>query len=209
MKHLLSALVLSGITYAAFQPDLWAYRRPVQTSHSALNVLPVDAIVYRTSKAELKDLRLLRSGNEVPYVVRTLSGGREEQRFTPRITDRMAIPGLGTQAVLEMGDAAPHNRLTIHTGATNFRQQVRIEGSDDRKHWGLIRGDGTIFDVSTPDQHASNLAVSYPESTRRYLRITVVGWRIPDAIRSVSMSFVRDVPTQRETVAEGSLTGPN
>jgi len=204
MRHLLSGLLLAGITYAAFQPDLWAFRRPVQTSHSALNVLPVDSIVYQTSKSELKDLRLLRSGNEVPYVLRTLSGGREEQRFNPRITDRMAVPGLGTQAVLEISDAAPHNRLTIHTGATNFRQQIRIEGSDDRKHWGIIRRDGTIFDVSTPDQHASNLSVSYPESSRHYLRVTVVGWRNPDAIRSVSMSFVRDVPAQRETVAESS-----
>jgi len=204
MKRLLSGLLLSGIAYAAVQTDLWAFRRPVKPSQAAFNVLAVDAIVYRASKAQLKDLRLLRSGNEVPYVLRTLSGGREEKRFRPRVTDRIAIPGLGTQAVLDISAGTPHNRLTIQTGEINFRQQVRIEGSHDGKHWGMIRRDGTIFDVSTPDQHASNLSVSYPEFTGRYLRVTVMGWRNPDAIRSVSMSFVRDIAAEREIVADGS-----
>lgn len=202
MKRLLSGLLLSGTIYAAIQTDLWSVRRPVKPSRAAFNVLALDAIVYRNSKAQLRDLRLLRSGNEVPYVLRALSGGREEQRFTPRITDRIAIPGLGTQAVLAIGHVGPHNRLTIQTGETNFRQLVQIEGSDDGKHWGTIRQDGTIFDVSTPDQHASNLSVSYPQSTRPYLRVTVVGWRNPDAIRSVSMSFVQDLPAEREAVAD-------
>jgi hypothetical protein len=66
----------------------------------------------------------------------------------------------------------------------------------------LIRGDGTIFDVSTRDQHASSLVVPYPESTRRYLRVTVEGWNNPDALRSISMSLVRESPTQREVIAD-------
>jgi Protein of unknown function (DUF3999) len=202
MKRLLSGLVLSGITYAALQTDQWAFRRQVKTSQAAFDVLALDAIVYQASKAQLNDLRLLRSGTEVPYVLRTLSGGRELKRFSPRITDRIAIPGVGTQAVLEIRESAAHNRLTIETDQTNFRQRVRVEGSNDGKHWGMIRRDGTIFDVSTSDQHASNLSVSYPDSTQRYLRITVEGWRNPHAIRSVSMSFVRNLPAQREVVAE-------
>jgi hypothetical protein len=202
MKRLLSGLILSGIIYAAVQTDQWAFRRQVKPTQAAFDVLSLDAVVYETSKAQLKDLRLLRSGTEIPYVLRTLSGGREVKRFSPRITDRIAIPGVGTQAVLEISESAAHNRLTIETDQTNFRQRVRMEGSDDGKHWGIIRRDGTIFDVSTPDQHASNLSISYPDSTRRYLRITVEGWRNPDAIRSVSMSFVRSLPAQREVVAE-------
>lgn len=203
MKLLLSGVVLfSGVLYAAFNPGVWAFRREVKAVPAPFDVLSLDADVYRTSKARLDDLRLIRSGNEVPYVRRRLTGSRQEKIVRPLLTDRVAIPGLGVQAILDMGGGRPHNRLRIETNKTNFRQQVRIEASDDRKHWGMIRRDGIILDVSTPDQHASNTVVSYTDSTRRYLRLTIEGWNNPEALRSVSMSFVRNSPAEREVIAD-------
>jgi hypothetical protein len=113
--------------------------------------------------------------------------------------------------VLDTGGGVSHNRVTIDTDETNFRQKVRIETSDDRRHWGIVRPDGTIFDVSTTDQHASNLSVSYSESTRRYLRLTIEGWTDPKALRSASVSSVRQSAAQRETIAEQKpkATGEN
>ena len=193
MKHLLSGVLLtSGVLYGAFDPSVWASRRQIKTVQAPFDVLTLDASVYGSSEAQLNDLRLLRSNNEIPYVLRALSGGREETRTRPPLIDRVAIPGLGTQAVVDIGVGTPHNRLTIETHRTNFRQRVRIEASDDRNNWGMIRSNGTIFDISTPDQHVSDLSVSYPESTRRYLRLTIEGWSDPEALQSVSMSFVRE-----------------
>ena len=102
--------------YAVFNPNFWVFRREVKAFQAPFDVIVLDSIVYKTSRAQLNDLRLLRSGNEVPYVLRTLSGGRQENTFSPVLTDRVAIPGLGTQAVLDMGGRTPHNRVRIHTG---------------------------------------------------------------------------------------------
>ncbi len=201
-RQLSGALLLSGALYAAFNPSSWTFRRQVTIAQGPFDTLSLDASVYRSSEAQLNDLRLVRSGADVPYVLRKLAGGREETTYTPSITDRAAIPGRGVQAILDIGGHSPHNWIKIVTDKANFRQRVQIEGSDDRRHWALLRGDGTIFDVSTREQHAENLSVSYPDSTRRYLRVTVSGWNDPDALRSVSMSFVRESPAERETVAD-------
>ncbi len=207
MKRLLSGIfIFSAVLYAAFDPSVWAFRREVRAAKAPFDVLTLDASVYERSRAKLDDLRLLRSGNEVPYVLRKLTGGRQEKIVRPVLTDRVAIPGLGVQAVLDVPGGTPHNRIRIETNKTNFRQQVRIEASDDRKHWGIIRRDGMIFDVSAPDQHASNTFVFYPDSTRRYLRVTVEGWNSPEALRSVSMSFVQNLPAEREVIADGQPT---
>src|SRR3954454_1674229 len=103
MRQLLSgALLTTCAAYAAFNPGFWASRREVKTKRAAFNVLTLDRDIYKNSRAQLRDLRLLRSGQELPYVLRTLSGGREEKTFRPELTDRVTLPGLGTQAVLNI-----------------------------------------------------------------------------------------------------------
>src|SRR4051812_43288813 len=150
MKRWLSgALLLSGALYAAFNPSSWPFRREVRIVQAPFNTLSLDASVYRTSKAQLNDLRMVRSGKGVPYILRTLAGGREETTHTLTVTDPAAIPGRGVQAVLDVGGRGLHNRIKINTNKANFRQRVQIEASDDRRNWALLRDDGTIFDVST------------------------------------------------------------
>src|SRR4051794_33484669 len=114
MKRPLSGIfVFSGMVYAALDPSVWAFRREVKVVQAPFDVLTLDAPVYKGSRARLNDLRLLRSGNEVPYVLRKLTGGRQENTVRPVLTDRVAVPGLGVQAVLDLGGSTPHNRVRI------------------------------------------------------------------------------------------------
>src|SRR5436305_14770076 len=53
-----------------------------------------------------------------------------------------------------------------------------------------------------PDQQVAGLSVSYPESTRRFLRITVAGWNDPSSLQSASVSYVREEPAIRDVAAE-------
>lgn len=202
MNLLLSLLLFAGVLQAEFVPQSWDSRRQVKTTAAPYNVVVVDSTVYRSSRSRLNDLRLLHAGKEVPYVLRTLSKGREEKMFAPVMSNRVAIAGVGVQAVLDLDHHSPHNRVTINTDATNFRERVRVETSDDRGQWGTVRLDGTIFDVSTVDQHASYLSVSYPESTHRFLRITVSGWTNPAALQSAEVGFIRESVAERDIAAD-------
>jgi hypothetical protein len=202
MKRLLSLLACCGALYADFDVQRWTSRCPVKTGPGVFNAITVDGSVYQSSDARLRDLRVVHADREVPYVLKVLSGERQERILQLTLINKAAIRGVGVQAVLRVDAQAPHDRVTINTNRTNFKQTVRIETSDDGQKWGLVRRDGVIFDVSNPDQHVAGLSVSYPESTRRFLRITIAGWNDPSSLQSASVSYVREEPAIRDVAAE-------
>ena len=161
----------------------------------------VDASMYEDSQARLRDLRLFQEGKEVPFVLKTSYGSSQEEQRTASLMDKAIIPGVGVQFILEPRAGASHNQVSIETTQIDFKQQVRVETSDDRRHWDVVRRDGIIFNVSSADTRAAGLSVSYPISKRRYVRVTIRGWRDLSWVRSASISFVRTIAAQRHLVA--------
>jgi len=200
-KLVLSLLAVAALARADFDASHWRRRKPVRLDANVpLATLRIDAGVLRGSPNQLDDVRVVRDGVELPYLLQTLYGHREDREFQPAISNQ-SVTSDGVQATLDLGVHAQHNRLRIATRRVNFKQRVRVETSDDGEHWAVAREDGFVFDFSEGDRHAAVLTVEYPLSTRQYVRVTVFGWTNPADLTSAFLTYhsetagVRDVLT--------------
>jgi len=201
-KLVLAGILTGGALLAiAFDPAPWKYRAAVRVLEPGrLCVLPVERTLYARMRRDLADLRIVRDGQEIPYVIETLTGALEEHECSPEIMNQSVVPDTGVQVTLDLakckGDPK-HSRLRLATAERNFRQKVRIETSDDNRFWNVAREDGYIFDFTQGDRKLSVLTVDYPVSTRRYVRATVLGWTNPGAITSAWSLYRLERPAEQ------------
>jgi hypothetical protein len=178
-----SATLVAG---GAFDAAPWQYRAPVQVPEPGrLCVIAFNRTLYSRMRQDLADLRIVKAGQEVPYVIETMAGSVEERECRPDIVNRSAAPRSSVQITLDVADCGSsprHSRIRLATERTNFRQRVRIETSDDNSFWTVAREDGYIFDFTQSDRKLSVLTVDYPVSTRRFVRATIYGWSDPGAV---------------------------
>ena len=71
----------------------------------------------------------------------------------------------------------PTNSITIRTPQLNFYREITLEGTGDTpldtETWSLIQRSGVFYSYDTPKFVGDRLTLSYPETTFRYLRLTV------------------------------------
>jgi len=200
-KLVLSLLALASLGRADFDAARWRLRKPIRlTANVPLSSVRIDSEIFRGSPEQLDDVRVVRDAAEVPYVLQTLYGQRGDREFQPAISNQSVTPD-GVQATLDLGARAQHNRLRIATRRVNFKQRVRIETSDDAQHWAVAREDGFIFDFSEGDRHAAVLTVEYPLSTRRYVRVTIMGWTSPADLTSAFLTYHSETAGVRDVLA--------
>ena len=201
-KLLLSGLACCSLLSADFSSPAWRYRRPLTVNSPApVSQFTVDATLYRDSAASLDDLRILRNQTETPYVVTALTGSRQTIEPAATIVNKGYVPDSGVQATLDLRWHAEHNRLRIGTSLHNFKENVRVETSDDGRSWAVVQSSGVIFEVSRDDHNASETTVSYPTSTRRYVRLTIPGWTEPANLQTVWLSDYKETGATRDLVA--------
>ena len=111
------------------------------------------------------------------------------------------MPGHGLEATLDLEGHPQHTRLRIATTQQNLKESVRVETSDDARHWDLARPDALIFGIARQDRTVSDLTVEYPPSKRRYVRLTIPGWKNPALLESASVYNVSEVKALRHPVA--------
>jgi hypothetical protein len=200
-KLLLSLLAAALVARGEFNPRQWHWRQPVRVTPGVeLSSVSATAEMYRGS-SRLADVRIVRDGIEVPYLVRTLDGKREEREIRSEISNQSASSE-GVQATLDTGGNARHNRVRLAVNRTNFKQTVRIETSSDGRHWDTARTDGLIFDASDGDNHTEALTVDYPASTQRFVRVTILGWKNPSDLASIRLTCYEETAEVRDVLAE-------
>ncbi len=196
------SLLLFPVLAAALDTSRWQYEAsidvPPGTSGIAAARLTRD--VYVRSQPGLDDLRIMRDGEEIPYLIETRSGAVENSEIEPIVIDKSVVPGRGLQLTLDLGHPFRHSRLRISTAEANFRQKVRIETSNDNRSWAVARDDGHIFDFSQGDRQVAVLTVGYPLSTMRYVRATIFGWTKTGAVRQVWSAYYHERPAEREVM---------
>jgi len=201
-KLLVSGLVISLLLAADFIVEAWRYRRPLTLTQPApVSQFQVDTALYRDSAAGLDDLRILRNNNEVPYVILTLSAARQTMQRPAAIMNKAFVPGAGVQAIVDLAAHSEHNRLRIATPLHNFEETVRVETGDDTHSWGVVQASGFIFDVLRDDHAVAETIVSYPTSTRRFVRLTIPGWTNGNQLAGVSVWAFKEVNAIRDTFA--------
>ncbi len=88
---------------------------------------------------------------------------------TSRDSDRRA-----TLVELDMGTRGiPTYRMAFRVADVNFYREVTVEASADRTTWDQVRPRDAIFAYDTPKFVGTDLAITYPEVTSRYLRLTI------------------------------------
>lgn len=169
-----NTLLLMAIpSHADFNKREWPLYRQIQSTRSGeFGSVSLDRSILLSSPTDA--IRIINSSDqEVPYAVIEKTGGYSTDSFNPTIYNRSSIAKKYFQFTLDLGSNTDSNMVEIETLAANFTCRVLIEGSDDNRHWALLRKDAYIFDFSR-DKHEYNSQVSYPRCTFRYLRIKIM-----------------------------------
>jgi hypothetical protein len=186
-------LLASLLQGAGFESAHWKFISPARVPESGrLCVIPFDRGLYTRMRQDRGDLRILKDGVEIPYVIETLAGSVEERECHPEAINKAVVPDTGVQVTLDLAkckDGLKHSRFRISTSETNFRQRVRIETSDDNRFWVVAREDGYVFDFTQGTKKLSALTVDYPMSTGRYVRGTIFGWTTTAAIEDAWSAY--------------------
>ena len=200
MKKLCLLFLVAVLLRADFQASRWRYRRPL-TEATGLGVVNIDRTIYVHSQAGLADARVIHDGDEVPYFLEKMTGSLRRAEVAGGALDQGVNAAGDLELTVDVGLDHRHNAVRLTTSRTNFRQRVSVSTSDDRRNWTRVRDDGYIFDFSQDYQHVSVLDVSYPVSTRRYLRVTVYGWNDPKAVAQAQVELEESTPAVRDVMA--------
>lgn len=152
----------------------WRYARPVLNAAPGLAraAVPLEAIAK--ARADLADLRLIDDrGLEVPFVLYSRPGERSTAWRRAALGDIGFLPGQYTEAIADAGEAGePHNVIEVQTPAREFFAWVEVAASDDRAAWRILRDRAPIYRLDGRAERES-LAISYPETRSRWLRLRV------------------------------------
>ncbi len=201
-KCLLSLVLFSVPAIQALDTTRWQAQSAIQVPEGSIGIAAVKLTreIYVQSRAELGDLRVVRGGEEIPYMIDARRGAVEFREIAPPVINQSVAPGRGLQLTLDLGSHFKHSRIRLSTSETNFKQKVRIETGEDGRSWSIARQDGYIFDFSQGDRHMAVLAVDYPASTMRYVRVTVYGWMKTDAVRQVWAAYRNELQAERDVM---------
>jgi len=100
-----------------------------------------------------------------------------EEVVAATILQRNEDPGRRATVIdLDLGyRGVPTHHLEVLTDEKNFRRQVDVSASDNRRTWFPV-GNGHIFRYDTPKFTGADLHVRYQEASWRYLRITILNY---------------------------------
>ena len=98
---------------------------------------------------------------------------REEDRVPTAIVERDAESmRRTTRLVLDLKARRPADRIELDVAEHSFQRVVLLESGDDRKAWRWV-GSGAISAVDTAGIRERLTGLRFPETTARYLRVTI------------------------------------
>ena len=151
------------------------FQRAVELAPGAgQQFLVLDAAVWSHARADLSDVRLYSGGTEVPYVLQRGGGVAVREQVDCKVLQPATVAG-NTQFVLDMTQTEMYNRVNLDLDAKDFVARARIEGANDvhARDWALL-GSSSLYDF-TSENLGHNSTLQMPDSTFRYLRVTLDG----------------------------------
>jgi hypothetical protein len=112
-------------TGAALDTRPWRFRKPVRIGRPGPQQLELDLDILAHARPDLSDLRLMRNGNQVPYLVQRTSLARP---INPVVTqaDDPKQPRQSRWKIALPGPNLPLTRLDCRTRTALFQRNVRL-----------------------------------------------------------------------------------
>lgn len=174
--YIATFLLLTGVTARAdFTAKDWRYYKELSEPPApGFCALQLDPEVLGGARPDLADLRLItQQGTEQPYELRVAKAKQSIRPLSAKMYNLSRARGKGTRFELDLGASGElTTQITLQSPDRDFRYQVTVEGSTDSREWAVLRKGGAIFDFSG-DVHACSTLVKVPETSFRYLRVTV------------------------------------
>ena len=154
----------------------WQYFKELRVpgARAGLVDFVLDRDVLDRARLDQADLRLYDSGGrEIPYALRVRREIESSNQVTCREFNR-AIQGDASVVSCDLGAApAEHNQIEIDAAGTDFRRMADLEGSPDGAAWSTLASHAILFRFAAAGRTVEQLAVSYPVSRYRFLRVRV------------------------------------
>jgi len=186
---------LRGITSLEFQ------RGVELAAGTGQQYVVVDATMWEHTRADLGDVRLYSGGVEVPYVVQSGAGGTVREQVDCKVLQPATVAG-STQFILDMTQTEVYSRVHLELQTKDFVAHARIEGANEvhARDWALL-GVSTLYDF-TSEGLGHNSTLQMPDSTFRYLRVTLDGAVKRDEVLGAKTGAGREEASRWVTVAE-------
>ena len=156
-------------TAAANLPSDWQHEQSFDVSTTGLLKISLPVETLDAARPGLEDLRFYDgAGNEVPYLIERPVPFAKIVR--PAKSFQVSLNANTTVITLETGLAQTLDGVTLESPAMNFIKAVRVESSDDGKHWQTLAQGQPIF---RQPYGASHLQISFLAAISKWLRLTV------------------------------------
>jgi hypothetical protein len=164
---------------------------------------------YERSESEFRDLRIVGpDGKEVGWTwADRVAGNAGARRWhdANRLLNLVTTPGGALQFVAEArASEGLHHAVGLDVREPEFQRKVVVETGDDLRNWD-VAARGSIVRLVVEGQRLESLRVSYPASTRRYVRVTVEDW--PDPKTLVAVEVDSRVEVKEEWAVVGRVEG--
>jgi len=203
------ALVLAA-GGALGQMTEWRWEGEVEVKEGAeFAALKLGRAMYERSGSEFRDLRIVGpDGKEVGWTWADRgAGGSGARRWhdAGRLLNLVTTPGGALQFVAEARRSeGPHHGVRLDVREPEFQRRVLVETGDDLRNWD-VAARGSVVRLVVEGQKLESVRVSYPASTRRYVRMTVEDW--PDPKTLVAVEVDSRVEVEQEWAVLGRLEG--
>jgi hypothetical protein len=103
----------------------WSHRKIVHLAHAGVQELELDLEALAIARPDFADLRLLRNGNQIPYVLEQPALARA-LALTPESTPDAKRPAVSVWRLTLPQPGLPLRRLGLSSATPLFQRQVRI-----------------------------------------------------------------------------------
>jgi hypothetical protein len=207
---LAAVLLVVGPVWAAPTADLheWPLRRPlsVPASPAEFAEVSVDGALYDQAAPSFRDVRIVSAqGALLPHVVQDWPGSTSEETVSARMLNRSVLPGRLTRIEFEAGATRVHNRIRLDIDGGAFSRRVTVEGGDDRRNWFTLASSRI---TRSPEQRTASVTIIYPDSTYRYVRLSVLDRGEPPLpVRGAALIVTRMIPAREDVWYDGPIAG--
>ena len=184
----------------------WKYERSIANTHQGTIAIVVPPSLYANAQRSLADVRIVTSAAAVPFAIVTPPPPDNIQWVEAKLSDSGYVPHHYSQTVADVGEhMSPYDNVELATTTSSFATSARVEASDDRRSWRVIRTGAPIYDYAS-DGLATNLRVAIPPTTARYLRVVVARDDFPITGIRVAVSTTEPRELTRYGIAVHDVT---